>query len=147
MQRTAELAAMVGLTAFDQAVKALTTGLTLTLIPGVVRLHYTQNTGFSLGLFSNGNTTALLLSMILLVLIWLYRRQLPDTSALRFPLLLICAGALGNVIDRLCLGYVRDMIELLFIRFYVFNPADTYVTGGAILSAVALLWPDRKEKA
>ena len=53
---------------------------------------------------------------------------------------LMAGGALGNLLDRLLLGYVQDMFELLFMRFYIFNLADVGVVCGAVLCGVSLLF-------
>ena len=147
MGRAADAAVFAGLAALDQGIKALTVGKTLELIPGVIRIAYTENHGFSLGMFGDAGTAALILSVIALAALAVIRARTPRGSPLRLPLLIMCAGALGNLLDRAFLGYVRDMFELLFVRFYVFNPADVFVTCGAALCALALLRPDRKETA
>ena len=56
---------------------------------------------------------------------------------------MMLGGALGNLWDRLFLGYVPDMIEFLFVRFAVFNLADAGLVTGCALVMLALL---RKEK-
>ena len=146
MRRWTEAAIFTGLTALDQAVKTLTAHRTIMLIPGVIRLNYTENRGFALGLFDGAVNIALFLSVLLFIALLVLLIRLPRPSPMRLPLLIICAGALGNLIDRAALGYVRDMFELLFVHFYIFNPADVYVTLGALACAVMLLKSDGKEK-
>ena len=133
MRRGTEAAVTAGLTALDQATKFAAAHRTIGLIPGVIRLNYTENRGFSLGLFDGAVSVALVLSLIVFAGLLAVLIRLPR------------AGALGNLIDRVFLGYVRDMIELLFIRFYIFNFADICVTLGAACCAVMLLLPGRKE--
>ena len=147
MRKGTEIGLFAGLTAFDQLVKILTAHRTAVLIPGVIRLNYTENRGFSLGLFDGAGTPALILSLIVFAGLAFFLIRLKRPSPLRLPLLVMSAGALGNVIDRICLSYVRDMIELLFVRFYVFNLADMYVTLGALECAVLLLKADGKERS
>ena len=53
--------------------------------------------------------------------------------------MLMLGGALGNAADRLLLGYVPDMIELLFVRFAVFNAADAALTIGCGMMLISLL--------
>ena len=53
---------------------------------------------------------------------------------------LILGGAAGNLFDRLAYGYVIDMLEPLFARLFVFNPADAAVVCGAVLLGVYLLF-------
>jgi signal peptidase II len=66
--------------------------------------------------------------------------SLPDDIAL------IMAGALGNLIDRIRLGYVIDYINVLFINFPVFNIADCFVVMGAILLGICILTMKEVEK-
>ena len=145
MRRGTEAAVTAGLTALDQATKFAAAHRTIGLIPGVIRLNYTENRGFSLGLFDGAVSVALVLSLIVFAGLLAVLIRLPRDARIRLPLLCIAAGALGNLIDRVFLGYVRDMIELLFIRFYIFNFADICVTLGATCCAVMLLLPGRKE--
>ena len=58
----------------------------------------------------------------------------------QWKLLLLLAGAVGNLIDRALLGYVTDMFETLFMRFAVFNVADICVVCGAVLAVIYYLW-------
>ena len=53
---------------------------------------------------------------------------------------LILGGGIGNVIDRVCRGYVVDMFDLLFIDYPIFNLADCFVVIGVVLGAVYYLW-------
>lgn len=77
----------------------------------------------------------------LVVIAWLMRyyrgRRWPEIS-----LCLILAGTLGNFIDRLRLGYVVDMFELVPVNFPVFNFADSLLTIGVILLAIQILKED-----
>ena len=127
-------------TAADQGVKAALEGRRLVLIPGVIGLDWTKNTGFALGLFPGGVTAALILSaavfLALLVLLW--KTRVSGVTAV--GLALVLGGALGNLIDRAFLGYVRDMFEFLFVRFSIFNLADACVTVGAALAAFGVIF-------
>ena len=59
---------------------------------------------------------------------------------------IIIAGAIGNLIDRVLLGYVVDFIDFHIIWRYVFNVADIYVVGGTLLLALQILLQDEKGK-
>ena len=59
---------------------------------------------------------------------------------LRVVLVMICAGAAGNFIDRVSQGYVVDFIYFELINFPVFNVADIFVTVGAALLVVLILF-------
>ena len=78
--------------------------------------------------------------------------KMPNTKEykwLKWSLMLILAGAIGNVADRLFRGYVVDFFEFTFIKWPVFNMADIYVVIGTIVMAVLVLFvikDDKEEK-
>ena len=139
----------------DQLVKwwvrgAIPLGTSIPFIPWIMDLTYTQNTGAAFSSFS-GMTWLLALvslaaSVVVAVLIW--RNFFPGVWG-KLSLSLILAGAVGNLIDRVFLGFVTDMFATTFINFAVFNVADICVTvGGALMILyVLLLWDKDKEKA
>ena len=61
-------------------------------------------------------------------------------TLLRITLSLILAGAVGNLIDRALIGYVRDMLDFRLVQFAIFNVADSAVTVGATLLAIDVLF-------
>ena len=91
------------------------------LIPGVLALHPTRNTGMALGLFQNRSYVILAISVILVLLSIRFIRRIKPTGLAAASISMIAGGALGNMIDRLAYGYVIDMFELLFVDFYIFN--------------------------
>ena len=75
-------------------------------------------------------------------LIYFYR-TLPKKKAylpLRAALLLVLSGAVGNIIDRVCRGYVVDFFEFTFFDWPVFNVADIYVVAGVILMVLLIVF-------
>lgn len=54
--------------------------------------------------------------------------------------MLVLGGGIGNMIDRVCRGYVVDMFDLEFMDYPIFNLADCFVVVGVILGAVYYLW-------
>lgn len=102
----------------------------VTVIPGVVDFHYTQNTGAAFSMLSNGTLFLTIISVVmsaaLIFVIYRYRDKLP--RAMRILLALIAGGAIGNLIDRVIFGYVVDFIEFTFMNFAIFNVADIFVT-------------------
>ena len=104
-------------------------------------LTYVENTGaaFGIGFSRNGFFTALSAALIA-GLLWLQRSWAGRGVWLRIGLLLVLGGALGNLYDRVALGYVVDFLD--FRVWPVFNVADSCVTVGACLMA----WELRKER-
>ena len=112
----------------------------MTLIPGILSLRYTRNTGMAFSLLSGHPWLLGLGSLIILAgaFFFLRKKEIP-----RFPfigLMLMAGGAAGNMTDRLFLGYVPDMIEVLFVQFAVFNLADVVITIGCGLIILWLLF-------
>ena len=89
MRRGTEAAVIVGLTALDQATKLATAHRTIGMIPGVIRLNYTENRGFSLGLFDGAVSVALILSLIVFAGLLAVLIRLPRGARIRLPLLCI----------------------------------------------------------
>lgn len=144
------MAAIVGL---DQLTKYLTVrgipmGEQVPLIPGVIHLTYVRNTGAAFSLFSGMRWLFLLLVVVFFAATaLLIRRGVVTRTAELWSLAAIGGGALGNAIDRLLYGSVIDMIEPEFIDFAVFNVADSFITCGAVVLVIFLLFFDRKKKA
>lgn len=111
------------------------------LIPGVIHLTYSENTGAGFGVLS-GNTTLLIVVtffVIIGVTIFLIFAQ-KQNEWLRASLLLIVGGGIGNLVDRLGLGYVRDFIDYAFLKnFAICNVADLFVTVGAVMLVIVLI--------
>ncbi len=104
---------------------------------GLFRLTYVENTGVAFSMFS-GKTdvlsvvTAVILAGTLCAL-FVHRKGKKKPALLVISLILINAGGIGNLIDRVFNGYVVDFIEPLFIDFAVFNFADCCITVGAFM--------------
>ncbi|MBE3557121.1 MAG: signal peptidase II [Firmicutes bacterium] len=122
----------------------LTLGEQVTVVPGILSFWSTRNTGAAFGILQQAQplfiTIATLISMALLYAAWHWRHARP---LLRIALGLLLAGAVGNFVDRVLWGEVVDFIAVQFVRFPVFNIADTCVTIGAILLFLSALQNDR----
>ena len=124
-------------------------GTAIPFIPYLMDLTYTRNTGAAFSSFS-GLTWLLALvslgaSVAIALLLW--KNFFPGVLG-KLSLALILAGAVGNLIDRVLLGFVTDMFMTTFINFAVFNVADICVVCGGFLMAVYALffWDKDKEK-
>ena len=111
-------------------------------VPGLFHLTYTQNTGAAFSSFSGMIWLFILIFLVLTVAVVIeYRRQSLHFTKLEWWLIAaIYGGGLGNIIDRVRLGYVVDMIELDFMEFAVFNVADCFITCGCFLLIAHLLF-------
>ena len=113
------------------------------LIDRVLELNYLENTGAAFSSFSGKQTFLILLTaLVILLLLWKYV-SLPITRrflGMRFCMLLILSGAVGNLIDRLINRYVVDFIYFVPIDFPKFNVADIYITVGVALLAILLFF-------
>ena len=114
-------------------------------IPGVLQLTYVQNTGAAFSSFEGMQWLFALIFLIFTVAILYeyFKKPMPFTRPERWCIAAIYGGGLGNMIDRLRLGYVVDMIETQFIEFPVFNVADCFITCGCILLLVHLIFFNR----
>lgn len=110
----------------------------LVLIPGALELTYLENRGAVWGLMQGWRIVFLVATFVFLcILVWFYAKKRKDMTVLtRVILSLLFAGAIGNLIDRVFLGYVRDMIYFSLINFPVFNVADSAITIAAALLVI-----------
>lgn len=144
--------------ALDQIVKLLVVdqiplGMQVKAIPGVFHLTYVQNTGAAFSSFQGMRWVFVGIFVLLTaaLLFEYFKKPMPFTTFDRFCLAAIYGGALGNVIDRVWLGYVVDMISLDFMDFPVFNVADCFICCGCTLLLVHLIffnkafWKDEKK--
>jgi signal peptidase II len=135
--------------AADRLTKALIVsrfepGESVPLIPPVLHLTYVQNTGAAFGLFKGQQLLFVVVAVA--VLVWVVREL--RGKPLQLPILLaygmIVGGALGNLVDRLRLGYVVDFIDCRV--WPVFNIGDSAITIGVGLLLWSTLRPARRAR-
>lgn len=134
------------LIALDQWVKysvsaTLALGEAAPLLPGFVELRLVHNYGAAWSSFSGMRwllvaVTSVIVAAVLFVLL----RGVVRHNLGRLACTLIAAGGIGNIIDRVRLGYVVDMFNLQFMNYPVFNVADICVVCGAVLGVIYYLW-------
>lgn len=139
MFQAVSVAVIIILTVIDQLTKY---AVTMTLkdndpkefLFGLFQFRYVENTGAAFSSFSNSTTLLTVATVIILVvcLILLLTKKI-KSKFMNVCLVLVTAGGIGNVIDRIANGFVVDFIEPLFVDFAVFNFADCCITVGAIL--------------
>lgn len=113
--------------------------------PGVLELTYVENRGAAFGMMQGKVWLFVMITVAVLGMILWYWKHIPHTKTgiwMKVALVLVMSGAIGNLIDRVCLNYVRDMIYFSLIDFPVFNVADMCVVGGVILLFPILLFGD-----
>ena len=134
------LAIIVGIIALDQISKVLVCaflyGEQLSLIPGIFRFSYVENTGMAFGMLANHRWIFMLLSVVGIAAVAYYLYRYQKTTIGRIALSMIIGGGIGNMIDRIFRGFVVDFIDFCaFPRLWawVFNIADAAVCVGAAL--------------
>ena len=99
------------------------------LVPGLLKLTYVRNIGAAFGLFPGRQPVFIFTSLLVLfVVAAFWRRARPTQWPVVIALALVTAGAVGNLIDRIVLGYVTDFFEFGFMEFPVFNVADSAIS-------------------
>ena len=119
---------------------------TVDALPGLFNLTYVQNTGAAFSSFQGMQWLFALIFLVFTVgIVWEFsKKRLPFTTFDRWCIVAIYAGGLGNMIDRIRLGYVVDMIRLEFMNFPVFNVADCLITCGCVVLIAHLVFFNRE---
>jgi len=119
---------------------------TVPIIEDVIHLTYVENPGAAFGMLKNApwvfNTVSIAATVGMSLYLFLGHAQ---NRLYAISLCLIVSGGIGNLIDRLTLGYVVDFIDFRLINFAVFNGADSFVCVGAGLLVLALILDIIKE--
>ena len=119
------------------------------IIPGVLNFRLILNDGAALGMLDNARWVFLILSTvaIIAVLVYMFWKK-PKNPLLLVALTLVTGGGIGNMIDRIWLGYVVDFIDFCAfpkLWMWVFNVADSCVTVGAVILALWMILDFVKE--
>lgn len=132
---------------WDQILKLITDGFETTVINGFFWISSTHNTGAAYGIFS-GQTIMLITVSTIMILILLVYNYFKSSKSIFYciSLGLILGGAIGNLLDRIFLGYVRDFIKFSFFNFN-FNIADACLTIGVVLFIAYLIFFDNVFKS
>ena len=128
----------------------------ITIIPGYIRLTLVYNRGISYGLGSNASPTVKMAviagtAVVMLALAFCYFKMDKRRSFLRTAFVFVVAGGVGNLVDRVYYRVwesggakgVRDMVDLSRFGFAVCNFADFFITGGAVMMVLAMIFFDR----
>ena len=120
----------------------------LKLIDGVFELQYLENRGAAFGMLQNGQVFFVFAAVVMMTAILFVLIKAPMEKKYRpwhVFLVMIAAGGIGNMIDRLRLDYVVDFFYFSLIDFPIFNVADIYVTVGTALFLIMLLFFCKEE--
>lgn len=120
---------------------------TIPLFDGVFHLTYTRNTGAAFSILKNQQMLLIVITSIAMLALFLWLvRLVPQAGneGLKLALVLILAGGVGNLIDRIRLNYVVDMFDFTLINFPIFNVADGLINVGAVFLAWLVLFKDVK---
>ena len=137
-----------GIVIFDQMLKimvkmAMTPRETIPLFPGVFHLTYVLNPGAAFGLWENARFffvgTGIL---VLLGAAFVYPKLRCESAWLRYGIIALLGGTVGNLIDRIYNGLVVDYLDFRF--WPVFNLADIAIVAGAVAVIYAIMFKDNK---
>lgn len=102
------------------------------IITNIFHLTYVENRGAAFGLFQNQKIFFIITTLMVLGFMYYFTRTNKINTAMSFALSLVAGGAIGNLIDRVRLGFVVDYFHIVD-RFPVFNIADSAVVVGTIV--------------
>lgn len=141
---------MVLLIGIDQITKLLTVKYlmpvdTITIIDGFFKLTYVENKGAAFGFLQGAKWLFVVIGIIIVAAGAVYYKRLVKEkggAVLRLSLILIGAGAIGNIIDRVFRGFVVDMLDFYIFgyNYPVFNFADICVCIGAVLLIISVFF-------
>jgi signal peptidase II len=144
-------AIVVGL---DQLTKAwlmsfLAPGDSVDVVGDLLRLVHAQNNGGLFGLLRGQSVPFALISIVVVALIVAYHARAGANLYLSITLGLLLGGAIGNLIDRLRLGYVVDFVDagIGSVRWYTFNVADAAISFAILMLLAASIWPSVARRA
>ena len=143
------LVIVIILVLIDQASKffvgsMMSVGQQIVLIPDIFNIRYILNKGAAFGILENAQWLFVSLTAIVVVIILVQIRSERKKGHSVIPEAILLGGALGNLIDRLIFGYVRDFLEVPF--FAVMNFADWFVTLGVILVIVKYIFFYKRDR-
>ena len=115
------------------ALKYLKNVESIPIIQNMFHLTYVENRGAAFGMFQNNQIIFVIVALVASIygLYYLHTKKVNILG--KVSILLIISGALGNLIDRVRLGFVVDYFDFRIIWEYVFNVADIFVVTGWIL--------------
>lgn len=117
----------------------LTLNKSVPVISGIFHLTYVENKGAAFGMFQNLQLFFVIIAIIVVIAGIIYIHRSKEHKISKIAVAMIISGAVGNLIDRVRLGYVIDFFDFRLIWNYVFNFADVLVVVGTIVLCIYLL--------
>lgn len=111
-------------------------------INGILNISYVQNTGGAYGIGSNNIYMFILINIIVIGILLkiLITKNEEISTTIRYSLILVLSGGIGNLIDRIFRGFVVDYIDFTpIIKFPIFNFADICIVIGIIIIAITIV--------
>jgi signal peptidase II len=109
------------------------------VIKNFFHLTYVENKGAAFGMLQNKTLFFIIITLIVGAVLIYSMIKLPENSVYNYTLAMILGGAIGNLIDRVRLGYVVDFIDFKFFPA-VFNVADSFIVIGAIILGYLMIF-------
>ncbi len=144
-------AIILGVVALDQLTKWLAVVYLMgepsfPLWKDVLHFTYVENTGMAFGMLKDHRWVFMVFSTVAIVALLIYLIKFrPKSMWMQVSVAMIVGGGIGNMIDRIALGYVIDFIDFTLIDFAVFNVADSFVCVGAGILILCLFLDMLKE--
>ncbi|MBQ4583625.1 MAG: signal peptidase II [Bacilli bacterium] len=125
----------------DQITKFIFTNKEIAIIKDLFSINYCENYGAAWNLFNNQVLGLILVSMIVFLVLLKYRQSFLLNTRNKIAFGLVFGGLLGNLIDRIFHGFVKDFISVIIVNYHfpVFNIADMAIVIGMLLILIAVL--------
>ncbi len=134
---------------FDQLIKYfvdthMAVHQSIPVVHNVLYFTYVQNFGAAFGMLSGKRAWLIIFTFIAFIFILLFHKTMGDDPLLKWALPLLIGGAIGNLLDRLRLGYVIDYVD--FIIWPTFNLADMCIVVGVGLMVLQMIRKSKEEE-
>ena len=125
----------------DQITKLLVIEKSFVIIPNILNFTYIKNTGLAFGIGTNNLILIIILNIIILgfIIKFLKERNNQVDFSIIIALILVLAGGISNLIDRIFRGYVIDFIDVNLLDFPCFNIADISITVGIMILIISII--------
>lgn len=144
-----EMFIVILLLLIDQGSKAWMESLlahgSITIVPNFFELDFVTNTGAAWSMFHGNVIFLIIVSLLVLFFLVMMYPTIPKSRLKSISYILLYAGIIGNLLDRMVFHYVKDFLKFTIFGYHfpVFNFADMFIVIGAILLMIAI-WKGEK---